>query len=172
MVFVITGAAESDRNTVGKLLAEALGWEFVDAENLHPCGDLDARRSSISLSNADPTSRVETLSIAISFWIYEWRDVVVSCRMLTERDRRQLSRMSGLIKIVYLEASQATGRSSVRDQSIRVVTSEFSAEWHAAREPGHEVLTVDSSRQVEEIVKEITEVLIMRKPSGFARKAC
>lgn len=172
MVFVITGAAESDRNTVGRLLAEALGWEFVDAENLHPCGNLDARRCNISLSNADPTLRIETLSTAISFWIYEWRDVVVSCRMLTERDRRQLSRMSALVKIVCLEASHATGRTPVPDQSVRVVTSEFSAEWHVAREPGQDVLTVDSSRQVEEIIAEITEVLIMRKPSWFARKAC
>ena len=53
MVFIITEAAESGRNTVGRLLAEALGWEFVDAENLHPPGNRDARRCSTSLVN-DP----------------------------------------------------------------------------------------------------------------------
>ena len=169
MVFVITGAAESDRNTVGRLLAEALGWEFVEAENLHPCGNLDAWRCSISLSNAEPTVRIETLSVAIAFWIYEWRDVVVSSRMLTERDRRQLSKMSALVKIVCLEASHATGRTPGFDQSVRVVTSEFPAGWLAAREQGQDVLTVDSSRQMEEIIAEITEVLIMRKPSWVAR---
>jgi len=34
MVFIITGAAESFRNTVARLLAESLGWEFVDAASL------------------------------------------------------------------------------------------------------------------------------------------
>ena len=169
MVFIITGAAESDRKTVGRLLAEALGWEFVDAENLHPPADLDARRCSTSLANADPTLRVETLAAAIHFWIYGWRDVVVSCPVLTERARRQLSKVSSLVRIVCLEGSHATGRTPVLDQSIRVVTSEFPAGWYAAREPGQDVLTVDSSRQVEEIIAEITEVLIMRKPSWFAR---
>ena len=168
MVFIITEAAESGRNTVGRLLAEALGWEFVDAENLHSPGNLDARRCSTSLVN-DPTLPIETLSAAITFWIHEWRDVVVSCPMLTEKDRRQLSKMSSLLKIVCLEASHATGRSPVDDRSVRVVSSEFPAGWHAARQPGQDVLTVDSCRQVEEIIAEITAVLIMRKSPWFAR---
>ena len=161
MVLIITGAAELGRNTVGRLLAEALGWEFVDAENLHPPANLDARRCSTLLANADPTLRIETLSAAINFWIYEWRDVVVSCPMLTERDRRQLSKMSSLVKIVCLEASAATGRTPVLDRSGRVVRSEFAAGWQAAREPGQDVLMVDSSRQVEEIIAEIMAVLMM-----------
>jgi gluconokinase len=167
MVFIITGAAESGRNTVGRLLAEALGWEFVDAENLQPPGNLDARRSSTSQVN-DPTLRIETLSAAITLWIHEWRDVVVSCPMLTDRDRWQLSTMSSLVKIVCLEASHATGRSPVHDRSVCVVSSEFPAGWHAARQPGQDVLTVDSCRQVEEIIAEITAVLIMRKSPWFA----
>ena len=168
MVFIITEAAESGRNTVGRLLAEALGWEFVDAENLHPPGSLDAPRCSSSLVN-DPTLRMETLSAAITFWIHEWRDVVVSCPMLTDTDRRQLSRMSSLVKIVSLEASQATGRSPVHDRSVCVVSSEFPGGRHAARQPGQDVLTVDSCGQVEEIIAEITAVLIMRKSPWFAR---
>jgi gluconokinase len=169
MVFIITGAAESTRNTVGRLLAEALGWEFVDAESLRLPGNLDARKCGTSLANADPTLRIETLSAAINFWIYEWRDVVVSCPMLTETEQRQLSKMSSLVKIVCLEASHVTGRTRVLDRSLRVVSSEFSAEWHAARDPGPNVLTVDSSRQVEEIIAEMTAVLIVRKSPWFAR---
>jgi len=168
MVFIITEAAESGRNTVGTLLAEALGWEFVDAENLHPPGNFDTGRCSTPYVN-DPTLRIETLSAAIAFWIHEWRDVVVSCPMLTDTDRRQLSKMSSLVKIVCLQSSHATGRSPVHDQSVRVVSPEFPAGWHAARQPGQNVLTVDSCRQVEEIIAEITAVLIMRKSPWFAR---
>ena len=159
MVFVITGTAESARNTVGRLLAEALGWEFVFAETLHRPAHPGARRCSPSLADTDPTFHIETLSAAIHSWIYEWRDVVVSCPMLTERDRRQLSAMHSLVKIVCLEANDA----------IRVVSSEFPDGWSATGEPGQEVLRVDSSRQVEEIIAEITAVLIMRKSPCFAR---
>jgi len=168
MVFIITGAAESGRNTVGRLLAEALGWEFVDAENLRPPGNPDERKCSSALADADPAARVETLSAAINFWIYEWRDVVVSYPKLTERERGQLSKMSSLVRIVCLEASHATGRTRILDGSARVAGSKFSEGWYAARDPAPDVLTVDSSRQVEEIIAEMTAVLIMRKSPRLA----
>ncbi|MGA8345641.1 MAG: hypothetical protein WB781_27165 [Candidatus Sulfotelmatobacter sp.] len=155
MVFIITGAAESGRNSVGRLLAEALGWEFVDAENLRPPGNLDGRGCSTSLANADPTLLVGTLSTAINFWIYEWRDVVVSCPMLTEGDRRQLSRMSSLIKIVCLEDFHAPGRTRILDQSVGIVSSQLQARWHAARDSEQDALAIDPSPRVEEIIAEI-----------------
>jgi gluconokinase len=170
MVFLITGAAESGRDTVGQLLAEALGWEFADAENLRLPGNLDAGRCSTSLAKSDPAFRLETLSATINFWILEWRDVVVSCPMLTETERRQLSKVSSLVKIVCLEASDATGRAGVFDRSVPVASSEFTAGWHAARDPRPDVLTVDSSRQVEEVIAEVTAGLIMRKSPWSARR--
>ncbi len=161
MVFIITGAAESCRTTVGRLLAETLGWEFVDTENLRPPGKLDARRRSPALADADPTWFVENLSAAITFWIYEWRDVVVSCPLLTERDRKQLSRMSSLVKIVCLEEFHATGRTRVPDRSVGDANSQLPAGSHAARDPEPDVLTLDSARRVEEIIAEMTAVLMM-----------
>jgi hypothetical protein len=89
--------------------------------------------------------------------------------MLTDKDRRQLSKMSSLVKIVYLEASHATGRSPVHDRSVRVAGSEFPAGWHAARQPGQDVLTLIRAGKFEEIIAEITAVLITRKSPWFAR---
>jgi len=156
VVFIITGAAAADRNTVGRLLAETLGWEFVDAENLRPPGNVGAGCDSTSPANPDPTLRIETLSAAINVWIYEWRDVVVSCPVLTEGDRRQLSRMSSLVKLVCLEEFHATGRTLVLDQSVGA-SAQWPAGWHTERD----MLTLDSSRRVEEIIAEMTAVLMM-----------
>lgn len=153
MVFIITGDAEADGRSVGMLLAQDLGWEFVDAKNLSPHTNLDARNYS-SLANGDPAARIGTLSAAINFWIYEWRDVVVAYPMLTENDRRELSEMSSLVKLVCLEASRATGRPSFHNR-------------HASPEPAQKMLTVDSSRQVEEIISEIVSALILTRKSQY-----
>jgi gluconokinase len=161
MVFIITGTAESGRNTVGRLLAEALGWEYIDAENLRPSGNLEAHPCSASLANADPTLRTATLSAAINIWIYEWRDVVVSCPVLTERERRQLTRMSSLVKIVCLEDFHATGRNRFLDRSVGVASFPLLAGSNAGRTPERSVFTLDSSRQVEDIIAEMTSVLMM-----------
>ena len=161
MVFIIAGTAESGRNTVGRLLAEALGWEYIDAENLRPSGNLEAHRGSASLANADPTLPTGTLSAAINIWIYEWRDVVVSCPMLTEGERRQMSRMSSLVKIVCLEDFHTTGRTRFLDGSVGVASFPLPAASHAGKTPERRVFTLDSSRQMEDIIAEMTSVLMM-----------
>ena len=159
MVFLIAGTAESGRNTLGRLLAEALGWEYIDAENLRPPGNLEAQRRSASLANADPTLRAGTLSAAIDIWIYEWRDVVVSCPVLTEGERRQMSGMSSLVKIVCLEDFHATGRNRFLDGSVGVASFPLPAGSSAGSTPERSVFALDSSRQMEDILAEMTSVL-------------
>ncbi len=171
MVFIITGAPESDRNTVGRRLAEALGWEFVDAENLHPPTNLDKRRCSTSLANADPTLRIESLLAAIYSWIYGWRDVVVSCPMLTETDRRQLCRNTSLVRIVYLKVPHDTGRSALLDGPTHSIRTEPTTSKHAGLEPREKVLTVDSSQRIEEIIAEMVSALILNRRSPYAKTA-
>lgn len=161
MVFIIMGAPESGSDTVGRLLAEALGWEYIAAENLRPSGNLEAHRCSASLANADPTLRTGTLSAAINIWIYEWRDVVVSSPVLTEEERRQLSRMSSLVKLVCLENFYATGRHRFLNRSVGVASFPFPAGSNAESTPEPSVFILDSSRQVEDIIAEMTSVLMM-----------
>ena len=162
MVCIITGPAESERNSVGKLLAEELGWEFVEAKNLRPPGNRDAHRGGTAMANADASSRMETLSAWIELWLYEWRDIVVSCAV-TERDRRQLSDVSQLVKIVSLEESYTTGRSRVLNRSVSVASSASPAACDAK----HTALSTDASRQIQEIVAKITAMLIIKElPSG------
>ena len=163
MVAIITGAADSGRNAVGRLLAENLGWEFINAENLRPTGNLNANHSSDSRGANGPMWPIEALSAAIDVWIYEWRDVVVSCPWLMEADRKRLCQRSSLVKIVYLEASLATGRAHSPDQSPGI-ESQLQARWHGSQDQRRSELTVDISRHVEEIVEEMTAVLTSARP--------
>jgi len=163
MVFIISGAAESGRSTVGGLLAETLGWEFIVEENLLLPRNLHARTSNTPTlpTDADRTLRLETLSTAINLWLYEWRDVVVSCRMLTEEDQGELTRMSPLVRIVCLEESHVAGRSVAFDRSAGIASYQLPSESRAASAPERGVLTLDSSRQVDEIIAQMTRVLMM-----------
>ncbi|MFZ0200465.1 MAG: hypothetical protein WAL05_14830 [Candidatus Sulfotelmatobacter sp.] len=166
MVFIIIGPAQSARNTLGRLLAEALGWEFVDAEDLHPLGNFDAGSRSTSLADADRISPMKTLTTAINFWIYEWRDIVVSCPALTENDRRQLSQISSLVKIVSLEASLAACRSHVSHRSDAVISSQVPTARRTACGQGQDSLSRDSSPLVEEIIADLTAVLFTSSCHG------
>lgn len=160
MVFIITGAAESSRTSVGRCLADALGWEFVAAESLHPPGNAEVRGCSTPRADADSTFVVDTLSTAVKSWIYEWRDVVLSCPVLTEGERKQLSRMSSLVKIVCLAEFHVIDRTCVSDRPVGLAISQSSAASHGSCNPGQDLFTLDLFRPVEEIIAELTAVLM------------
>ena|SRR5208282_4004459 len=166
MVFIIMGPAQSARNTLGRLLAQALAWEFVDAENLHPPGNFDAGSRSTSLADADRSLPIRTLSTAINFWIYEWRDIVVACPELTDNDRRQLSKISSLVKIVSLEASLESCRGHVSHRSAVGISSQLPAAWRTACDQGQDSLSRDSSGLVEQIIADLTAVLFTSSCHG------
>jgi gluconate kinase len=44
MIVIIMGAAGAGKTTVGRALAEALGWRFIDADDLHPPSNSKIRR--------------------------------------------------------------------------------------------------------------------------------
>jgi gluconokinase len=160
VVFIIAGTPESDRNTVSRLLAETLAWEFVDAENLRVQGNVDAARGSTSRAHPDRTSRTAALSAAINLWIYEWRDIVVSCPVLTKEERRQLSRMSSLVKVVCLEEFHTTVRARASDGSAGIAVSQSPSRSHGSGDPDTDVSTLNLSRPLEEIIAELTAVLM------------
>lgn len=160
MVFIIAGTPESDRNTVSRLFAETLAWEFVDAENLRIQGNVDTAWGGTSPAHPHRISCTEALSAAINLWIYEWRDVVVSSPLLTEGERRQLSKISSLIKIVCLDEFRTPDRTCVPDELRGVAISQSPAASHASRDSAKDVSTLELLRPVEEVIEELTALLV------------
>lgn len=158
MVLIIAAAEKSVRSHVGRLLAEALGWEFVDAENLRAQGNFDDCRGNGPRPHADRTWSTKILSTAINLWIYEWRDVAVSCPPLSEEERKQLSGMSSLVKVVCLNEFHATDRTHAPDRLGGDSISQSPAGSHNSREQN--VFTLDLFRPVDDIIAELTAVLL------------
>jgi len=69
--------------------------------------------------------------------------------------------MSSLVKFVCLENFHATGRNRFHDRSVGVASFPLPAGSNAGRTPECSVFTLDSSRQVEDIIAEMTSVLMM-----------
>ena len=69
--------------------------------------------------------------------------------------------MSSLVKIVCLEDFHATGRNRFLDRSVGVASFPLPAGSTAGRDPERSLFTLDSSRQVEDIIAEMTSVLMM-----------
>lgn len=166
MVIVVMGDVESGGESVGRLLAESLGWEFADVESLGCAAYAGGPRT-----DAERIPQIEALSSVIDSSTCEWRDLIVSGSALTEKDQRQLRHKHPLVKFVYLRAPDKTGHSLRSDEPVDFTNSGIPARRCAALENDDSVLSLDSSQGVEKILGEVLSALILKQRSAYVRIA-
>src|SRR4051812_12096593 len=104
MVIVIMGAAGAGKTTVGRTLAEALRWSFVDADNLHSAESVQKMRGGIPLTDAERAPWLERVRQGIAQAVADDRGEVVACSALRASYRAVLRDVPGDVRFVHLEA--------------------------------------------------------------------
>jgi gluconokinase len=105
MVVVIMGPAGAGKTTYGRLLADNLGWQFVDADSYHSPANIEKLHNGIGLTEADRAPWLAALRADIGIWVAEARDVVLACSALRRRYRDTL-RASDSVCFVYLKGTR------------------------------------------------------------------
>jgi gluconokinase len=52
-VIVVMGVSGAGKTTIGKMLAERLGWEFADGDQFHSAANVEKMRSGVPLTDED-----------------------------------------------------------------------------------------------------------------------
>lgn len=87
---VVMGPSGSGKSTVGAALAEHLGAEFLDADNLHPEHNVAKMRSGIPLEDADRWPWLDRVGSELR----DRRAVVIACSALKRSYRDALRRLA------------------------------------------------------------------------------
>ena len=104
MIVIIMGAAGAGKTTVGRALAEALGWRFIDADDLHPPSNIDKIRSGIALTDEDRAPWLARTHDAILRASREQADLVLACSALRHDYRATLAGGIAGVRWVFLDA--------------------------------------------------------------------
>jgi gluconokinase len=154
MIVVMMGVAGSGKTTVGKLLAEQLGWVFADADDYHSAANVEKMRSGIPLTDGDRAPWLEALRSLIASWIEEKKSAVLACSAL-KRDYRNELLVGPEVRFVYLQGDRALLEARMRARHGHFMAERMLASQLATLEEPADAVVLDVRRSPEEIVAEI-----------------
>ncbi len=152
---ILMGVAGSGKTTVGRILAETLGWEFYDGDDFHPPENVAKMAAGFPLNDADRIPWLEALRDLIASRLGEGRSLVLACSALRERYRQTLLNGNEGGQVVYLKGSYDLIRSRMLGRSGHFMKPEMLQSQFETLEEPISAVTVDVSRSVNEIVKDI-----------------
>jgi gluconokinase len=157
VIAIIFGVSGAGKTTVGKLLAQQLGWRFIEADDFHPAANIEKMRSGHPLTDGDRWPWLERLRHQIERSLAAGENAVLACSALKRAYRDRL-RISDEVKFVFLCGDYALVEKQLRSRHGHFMDANLlQSQFDDLEEPppDENVLTIELGRTPEEIVDRI-----------------
>jgi gluconokinase len=160
MIVVLMGVSGSGKTTVGKLLAERLGWRFVEADDYHPPSNVAKMAAGVPLNDEDRRPWLAAVKRQIDEACKRGENVVVACSALKHAYQEYLERDEpACVEYVYLHGSPELIRQRLAHRTGHFMNPNLLPSQFQTLEPPAGALSVDVSPPPEEIAAEIQRKL-------------
>jgi gluconokinase len=105
MIAIVMGVSGSGKSAVGRGIAEAMGWAFLDGDDFHPKGNVEKMANGIPLTDDDRRDWLLTLRREIEARLTSHQSLALACSALKESYRAILKQPGDPIHFVYLDGS-------------------------------------------------------------------
>jgi carbohydrate kinase (thermoresistant glucokinase family) len=168
MVLVVMGVSGCGKTTIARLLAERLGWTYVDGDWLHPAANIEKMKRGDPLTDEDRAPWLAAIAARVEEIRREGGSSVVACSALKKRYRDVLRGDRGDVRFVFLQGGRHTiaRRLAKRDGHFMPPTlldSQFSALEEPAADEKALVVAIDASPEA--IVESVATSLSPTSPS-------
>ena len=141
------GVAGSGKTTVGRGLAEALGWPYFEADDFHSAANKAKMTAGTPLDDTDRAPWLAAIRAEIDTCRATSRSAVFTCSALKEKYRRILMDDAPEVTLVYLSGDPATIAERVAQRSGHYMKAGMVESQFAALEPPAGALTFDTRTQ-------------------------
>jgi len=159
MLILIMGVAGSGKTTVGKLLASALGWAFVDADDFHPPENVRKMMSGVPLTDEDRRPWLEDLRALVSGYAANGESLVLACSALKSSYREALASPAPEMATIYLRADPGLVRQRLAQRRGHYMPAELLESQFEALEEPTDTMAIPAAWPPEQIVAAIRDAL-------------
>jgi gluconokinase len=160
MIVIVMGVVGAGKTTVGKLLADQMGWEFADADEFHPASNVEKIRDGVPLTDSDREPWLDLLHAKVVEWIEQCRSAVLACSALKKTYRAKLDAGPD-VRFVYLKGSGDLIASRLRARRGHFAGESILASQLADLEEPADAITVKISETPQQIVSDIRKSLAL-----------
>jgi carbohydrate kinase (thermoresistant glucokinase family) len=161
MIIVIMGVAGSGKSTIGMLLAERLGFSFLEGDTLHPASNLAKMSRGEPLDDNDRWLWLARIGQEMAQVAARSASLVVACSALAVRYRERLKSYVPELRWVFLQGSREVIAERLLQRQGHFMKSSMLESQFAVLEPPQlgEALEVDIECVPNEIVEKICQSL-------------
>lgn len=164
MIVVLMGVSGSGKSTVGRALAEELGWSFLDADDLHPPANVEKMASGIPLTDEDRWPWYDRIVAKLRRLVASGRHVVLACSALKHAYRDRLAR-AGDLRVAYLKGDAAAIEPRIASRKGHFMPASLLASQFATLEEPADAIVVDVTQPIAAQVATIARALREELPA-------
>ena len=151
MIIIIMGVSGAGKTTVGRYLANELGWKFFDADDFHSAANKDKMSRGIALTDEDRADWLMSLRKLLNQNIQSNQSIVLACSAL-KQDYRNVLQVNDEVHFVYLQGSYQQIEARMKKRKDHYMKPGMLASQFAILEEPNDALTVEISKTPKEII--------------------
>lgn len=150
------GVAGAGKTTIGRRLADELGWQFSDGDDFHPAANIQKMRRGQALTDADRQPWLERMHSAIVDRISRNQPAVLACSVLRASYRAIVQAgCQDHLRMVYLKGSFELFRQRLVHRVDHFMRQELLTSQFAILEEPADGLVIDAALPPDEIIRRI-----------------
>jgi len=157
MIVLVMGVTGSGKTKVGKLLAQRLGWPFLDADDFHPAKNIEKMKNGVPLTDQDREPWLVAIHAQLLKCAANNQDAVLACSALKQSYRGRLG--SGVeLRICYLQGTYREIAARLQSRTGHFAGEEILAGQFADLEEPQRAFVVrigDAKEIVEVVLREL-----------------
>jgi gluconokinase len=158
MILLVMGVTGSGKTTVGKLLAQRLGWLYLDADYFHPPENISKMQRGVPLTDEDREPWLAAIHAELLKCAAKNQDAVLACSALKQSYRETLA--SGVdLRICYLRGTYSEISARLKSRSGHFAGEAILAGQFADLEEPRDALVLRVSYAPEDIVLHVLRKL-------------